>query len=148
MILSRIGTTLYDQLEKQGGSEFIWKGAKSAPQEDQILGHALVLSWYQAPHEFLYKPGSLAWWITPKAWCDFNELLTNYKNCMRLYNDEVIQPSLRGHWHWKIFSIWGDDFSWGDSPYGYNYLKWLSEVFSQHALEEWNWNVTFKFATV
>ena len=44
MILSRIGTTLYDQLEKQGGSEFIWKGAKSAPQEDQILGHALVLS--------------------------------------------------------------------------------------------------------
>lgn len=67
---------------------------------------------------------------------------------MMLYDREVIQPNLRGTLHRKIFSIWGDDFAFSQSDYAYTYLTKLMRLFSEHSMEVWNREITWKFATV
>lgn len=52
IILNRIGTTVYAELEKTKSSEFIWGGVSSKPEESTLFAHALVNSKYQNPIDF------------------------------------------------------------------------------------------------
>lgn len=67
---------------------------------------------------------------------------------MNVYMEEVIMPSLRGTQHNKVFSIWGDDFSFSTSEYSYNYIQKLFTMFQDKAQEVWGRKMTFKFASV
>jgi len=67
IILSWIGTTMYDDLEKEKSMEFIWTGANAGPLNNSLFAHALELSWYSSPVEFQFKPEGLNWWDKPKA---------------------------------------------------------------------------------
>ena len=44
IVLSRIGTTLYDELEDSSSTEFLWSAAPFNGQPQEILAHALVNS--------------------------------------------------------------------------------------------------------
>lgn len=54
IILSRIGTTLYDNLQKSGSAEFVWSGVPIGTDDEtnELFAHALALSRYSAPVEF------------------------------------------------------------------------------------------------
>lgn len=87
-------------------------------------------------------------WDHPKVVCSNETIEELYKECMQVFFDEVIAPSLRGTQHNKVFSIWGDDFSFWTSDYSYQYLTQLIKVFQSHSREVWNRDVIIKFATV
>jgi alpha-mannosidase len=65
IVLNRIGTTLSDQMEKEGTSEFIWKGVSmnTSNNTNKILAHHLVNSKYQPPAEIRYEPKPFPHWM-------------------------------------------------------------------------------------
>ncbi len=60
----------------------------------------------------------------------------------------MIEPSLNGTKHNKVFSIWGDDFAFSNTDYAIQFTTLLSEVFTKHSEEVLGRKLTFKFATV
>jgi len=82
IVLSRIGTTLSDEMEKTGTSEFIWTGTPLDNPNDthNILAHHLVHSSYQPPAEIRYEPKPVPHWLRVKAICDYDALESNYRS--------------------------------------------------------------------
>lgn len=129
IILSRVGTTVYAEMEKTKAAEFIWSGVSSKPDESNLFAHALELSRYQNPVEFRYRPDPVMPWDHPRVICDTDHIEERYELCMQVYWEEVIEPSLKGTQHSKVFSIWGDDFAFSSAQYSYDYISKLFEVF-------------------
>ncbi|CAI2374653.1 unnamed protein product [Moneuplotes crassus] len=138
IVLSRIGTTFDWDLEASENSEFIWEGSNFDNKSDgkPILAHHLVRSKYQAPAEFKLQESSFPSWIHPKAACkDKEELNENYKECIKLYWDEVIHPSLTGHRHNQVLSIFGEDFAFKNAHYSFDYIDEFIKVVKEHFQE-------------
>lgn len=123
VILSWIGTTNYFELEKDKSTEFIWSGVSDGTDQSSLLAHALTKSRYSPPFEFKMQAGGYPSWLGVSTSCLLQNLTNNFQACMELFDREVIQPSLRGTQHNKIFSIWGDDFAFGDAKFSFDYIR-------------------------
>ena len=151
IVLSRIGTTNDYDLEHSENSEFIWKGAKLDAEGDgnKILAHHLVRSKYQAPVEFKYQPEPFPFWVHPKEkWSNISELETNYRKCIQFYYDNVLLPSLTGHRHNKVLSVFGDDFAYYNARYNFQYIDKFIEVLNNHFKEVIGKDINIKYSTV
>ena len=151
IVLSRIGTTNDYDLEHSENSEFIWKGAQLDAEGDgnNILAHHLVRSKYQAPVEFKYQPDPFPFWVHPKErWSSISELENNYKKCIQFYYDNVLLPSLTGHRHNKVLSVFGDDFAYYNARYNFQYLDKFIEILNKHFKEVIGKDINIKYSTV
>ena len=151
IVLSRIGTTNDEVLEKSENSEFIWEGADIDDKSDgqPILAHHLVRSKYQAPVEFKYQDKSFAFWDHPKVKCsNINELKSNYRECVKFYYDEVLKPSLDGHRHNLVLSVFGDDFGFYNADYSFKYIDAFMQMLRDHSEEVIGKKVKISYSTV
>lgn len=123
IILNRVGTTLAYELEKSEALEFMWKGVQVGPnnEDNAILAHVLAGCRYQPPAEIAFQP-SVPFWINLKHPCKSGEIDSHYDECIRFYFDEVIKPSLVGHKHNKILSVFGEDFAFYNADYSFRYI--------------------------
>lgn len=151
IVLSRIGTTNDFDLENSENSEFIWEGAQLDAKGDgkPILAHHLVRSSYSAPIEFKYQPRPFPFWDHPQVRCsNIQELETNYRDCINFYYKTVLKPSLDGHRHNKVLSVFGSDFAYYDATYNFNYIDKLMEIFQKHSQEVLGKKLNMKYSTV
>lgn len=151
IVLSRIGTTNDYDLEISENSEFIWEGTSLDSKEEakSILAHHLVRSKYQAPVEFKYQPEPFPFWVHPKIRCsNIQELESNYRECIQLYYEEVLKPSLTGHRHNIVLSVFGDDFAFYNADYNFKYINKFMEVVRVHAKAVIGKEIKIKYSTV
>ena len=151
IVLSRIGTTLDWDLETSENSEFIWEGTELDDRTNgkPILAHHLVRSKYQGPVEFKFQREGFPFWVHPRVMCsNKSELKQNYKKCIKLYWDEVIHPSLTGHRHNQVFSIFGEDFAFGDAPYNFDYIDAFMQMMRDHFYEVTGKKINIFYSTV
>jgi hypothetical protein len=92
IILSRIGTTVYSELEKTKSAEFIWSGVSAYPEEAQLFAHPLENSMYNNPIEFQYDGRDFMFWDHPKVTCSHATLgePDKQKECMEFFMESVI----------------------------------------------------------
>jgi hypothetical protein len=151
VVLSRIGTTLDWDLETSESSEFIWEGSELDNRNDgkPILAHHLVRSKYQPPVEFKFQAKGFPFWVHPRVMCSNKaELKKNYKKCIQLFWDEVVSPSLTGHRHNQVFSIWGEDFAFPVPEYSLGYIDDMMTLLRDHFEEVTGKKINVFYSTV
>ncbi|CAI2371631.1 unnamed protein product [Moneuplotes crassus] len=151
VVLSRIGTTFDWDLETSENSEFIWEGSDFDDKSDgkPILAHHLVRSKYQPPDEFKFRSTSFPFWVHPRVMCSNKEELNeNYKDCIKLFWDEVVHPSLTGHRHNKVLSIFGEDFAFDYASYSLDYIDEFIKVNKEHFEEVTGKKINIFYSTV
>jgi hypothetical protein len=151
IVLSRIGTTFDYDLEISQNSEFIWEGAKmdSEGKGQPILAHHLVRSKYQAPVEFKYQPEGFPFWVHPKEKCsNIDELKSNYRKCIKLYYEEVLKPSMTGHRHNLVLSVFGDDFAYYDADYNFKYIDAFMQMLRDYSQEVLGKKINIHYSSV
>ena len=147
-MISRIGTKLYEELEKSVNLEFLWNGAPMDSPQEPILAHALVMSRYAPPVELNYQDKYIADWQNAKINWNYDKLEINGDDCIKLYYNEVIKPSLVGHRHRKVLSVFGDDFAYSTAEIAYKYLDKFMKIVSERSKRVLGFQVDIHYSTV
>ena len=116
--------------------------------QDPILAHALVNSKYTPPIELNYQNKFIPDWENPQIDWDLHKLDENGDECVKLYYERVIKPSLNGYKHRKVLSVFGDDFAYSNADISYKYIDKFISVVSERSQRVLGFKINIHYATV